>query len=939
MNERVVTELVIDARSAVAGSAEYERAMTRAGAAVEKVQAKSRDLRLDSNLPRSVDRVTQAYDRLRSSIDPVTRAQVRADQEIRKAMALVDRAVLTGVATQQQAAATISGLRQRQIADIDRVRAAQMRLNSTPAVPQGAGGPIASGAMGAAAVGGVGDLRSTLYLLGTYIGVQQVADWADAWTSAGNQLRAVSQMTGTHTRSLEALNDMAKETRSGFAETVDLYAKLVRSSSTVARSEQELADATIIVNEAFKAGGAASQEQAAGILQLSQALSSGVLQGDELRSLRENAPLIAKAIADEFGTTIGGLKALGATGALTSERIFKAILKGGEDIHKAFEQTNSTLGEGFTGLGNKFIETLGHFDKATGFTRGFIAELDKLSITMDKVGTETDQLSKSISDFRNQPSAGSLTDMLFGPQGGSGVAGYIRDFIDPAIDHIDDGRKAWAGWKGESEQAAASIIAEIQDIEAEMERLQKSGEGGAGIVIEQDIQRLQELRAELGSVRLAIASIGAAAASAAGAAGLLGNVLAQASFQNSVGAQSTQTTLPGVTRHSPTPDKDGNIYAPFGAYGFSARPMSGEPYFGGGATLHHINVADYLAGKRAVGGPVSAGGTYLIGERGPELLHMGGAGNVSSASASAGMMADSAAKLDLIEQHGYDALEELKRFPGYYETIESDLKAMISAIKAVEDAVGNIQISYSGGGTTPSGGGGTGNFSGGGGGGKHYSYSDPKAPYYWKPSVYPGGPQYDPVADYTLNGNTAALGQIAGSPYSMYEATPQTNPFDIDRNRFNTNLDIANMLGRNGPSTGNYGGSLDLGGSAFAGNIDNRVRSGGITDAQARASQMDDIKRYGYATGGYTGNMPTGRIAGVVHGQEYVFDAEATRRIGIGKLEATRRGEKGGDTHNDNSVQVGDIHVNVTGDAGNRQSQLAMKDEIYRAVREAVGRP
>jgi hypothetical protein len=60
MNERVVTELVIDARPAQAGTAEYERAMTRAAAAVDRVKAKSQDLRLDSNLPRSVERVTQA---------------------------------------------------------------------------------------------------------------------------------------------------------------------------------------------------------------------------------------------------------------------------------------------------------------------------------------------------------------------------------------------------------------------------------------------------------------------------------------------------------------------------------------------------------------------------------------------------------------------------------------------------------------------------------------------------------------------------------------------------------------------------------------------------------------------------------------------------------------------------------------------------------------
>ena len=73
----------------------------------------------------------------------------------------------------------------------------------------------------------------------------------------------------------------------------------------------------------FKAGGAAASEQAAGILQLSQALGSGLLQGDELRSLRENAPLLAQA-----GTTLGNK----AGTALTNEAGTALTNKAGTDL-------------------------------------------------------------------------------------------------------------------------------------------------------------------------------------------------------------------------------------------------------------------------------------------------------------------------------------------------------------------------------------------------------------------------------------------------------------------------------------------------------------------------------------------------------------------------------------------------------------------------------
>lgn len=91
--------------------------------------------------------------------------------------------------------------------------------------------------------------------------------------------------------------------------------------------------------KAFAAGGASATEQAAGVLQLGQALGSGFLQGDELRSLRENAPLVAKAIADAMGVSIGELKNLGAEGKLTSEVVFRALLNAEDSINSAFAVT------------------------------------------------------------------------------------------------------------------------------------------------------------------------------------------------------------------------------------------------------------------------------------------------------------------------------------------------------------------------------------------------------------------------------------------------------------------------------------------------------------------------------------------------------------------------------------------------------------------------
>lgn len=227
--------------------------------------------------------------------------------------------------------------------------------------------------------GGLGGLGRFAGAAGVGLAANEVRKYADAWTSAGNRIKAAEQISGKQARSLSDLNKIASETRSGISETAELYAKLLTSTKDVAKSELEVAQATEIVNKAFKAGGASASEQAAGVLQLSQALGSGLLQGDELRSLRENAPLLAQAIADEFGTTIGGLKDLGAEGALTIDRVFKAILGGGKKIDAAFKATTATIGDGLTELGNAATEFIGTLSEITGLSGGAQSGLSQLA--------------------------------------------------------------------------------------------------------------------------------------------------------------------------------------------------------------------------------------------------------------------------------------------------------------------------------------------------------------------------------------------------------------------------------------------------------------------------------------------------------------------------------------------------------------------------------
>ncbi|MBB5700679.1 tape measure domain-containing protein [Ochrobactrum daejeonense] len=231
-----------------------------------------------------------------------------------------------------------------------------------------------------AALGNIGkgtmrDLAAPLTGITAALGTRELMQYADAWTQAGNLIRSSATAAGVGARSLNELKDGANEARTSLEAYTDLYARLIRSASAVAKSEDEIALATSLVSKAFKAGGASAQEQAAGILQLGQALGSGVLQGDELRSLRENAPVIAKAIADEFKVSIAGLKQLGADGKLTSDRVFKAILNAQKGIEAQFKATNATIADAFTQINNEFTAYIGNADKSAGASRQLVQAL------------------------------------------------------------------------------------------------------------------------------------------------------------------------------------------------------------------------------------------------------------------------------------------------------------------------------------------------------------------------------------------------------------------------------------------------------------------------------------------------------------------------------------------------------------------------------------
>lgn len=202
-----------------------------------------------------------------------------------------------------------------------------------------------------------------------------IIETSDRMQELDGKLRNVTNGDAHRGRVKEQLYDVANSSRASIEDAGDLFYKVSRAREQTGLNEQQNFDLTETVGKALTVGGASTQEKSATILQLSQALGSGVLQGDELRSLNENASGLMTEIAKYFNTTVGGLRQMGKDGELTSEQVAKAILASKKAIDEQFANMPMKMGDAKTKIGNILKKMLLDFEGATGFFNGLARSL------------------------------------------------------------------------------------------------------------------------------------------------------------------------------------------------------------------------------------------------------------------------------------------------------------------------------------------------------------------------------------------------------------------------------------------------------------------------------------------------------------------------------------------------------------------------------------
>ena len=218
------------------------------------------------------------------------------------------------------------------------------------------------------------------------LSIQQVANYADAWTELNNKVSNSIRTGETQAEVMQRIFDISQATQSSLNGTATLYARLERGTRIYNTSAADLVRLTTIINQGFAVSGATAQEAENAIIQLSQGLAAGALRGEEYNSVAEQGSRLTNALADSLGVSIGQLRAMAAEGKLTTDVVVKGLLSQGEAIGSEFAKTTVSISKGLQVAGNNVTKFFGENATVKSFAAGFRDSVISLSENLESLG-------------------------------------------------------------------------------------------------------------------------------------------------------------------------------------------------------------------------------------------------------------------------------------------------------------------------------------------------------------------------------------------------------------------------------------------------------------------------------------------------------------------------------------------------------------------------
>lgn len=202
----------------------------------------------------------------------------------------------------------------------------------------------------------VGVLGKVAAAVGSVMGVKQIIGLSDTMSQTKARLDLMNDGLQSTKELQDRIFDSAQKSRGSYQDTADLVSKLGLNAKDAFENTAQIVDFAEQVNKQFVISGASAEETKNATLQLTQALSSGVLRGDELRSIFDQAPTLIQSIANYMGVPIGRIRDIAAEGQITAETVKNALLECADETNAKFASMPLTFSQLWTNFKDRAMQ-------------------------------------------------------------------------------------------------------------------------------------------------------------------------------------------------------------------------------------------------------------------------------------------------------------------------------------------------------------------------------------------------------------------------------------------------------------------------------------------------------------------------------------------------------------------------------------------------------
>ncbi|EAU5666875.1 phage tail tape measure protein [Salmonella enterica subsp. enterica serovar Corvallis] len=231
---------------------------------------------------------------------------------------------------------------------------------------------------------------SAMGLAGAFAGAYatgHLISLADEWSSVNARLKQASQSTDDFNQSQRSLMDISQRTGTAFSDNANLFARSAASMREFGYSSEEVLNVTEAISTGLKLSGASTAEASSVITQFSQALSQGVLRGEEFNSVNENGDRVIRALASGMGVARKDLKAMADAGQLTADKVVPALISQLGSLREEYNAMPQTVSAATTKIENAFMAWVGGANEASGVSRTLTGALNGIADNIDEVAT------------------------------------------------------------------------------------------------------------------------------------------------------------------------------------------------------------------------------------------------------------------------------------------------------------------------------------------------------------------------------------------------------------------------------------------------------------------------------------------------------------------------------------------------------------------------